>query len=107
MQSSGHSGLTATETVARLTETRRQEVRFGVFKAEKFQVQVFWIVAPGSAMHVVSIFRAKMGIAWISETVTSHHNTTRRHNSEDLDLNFDRKTNISYTLCVHIINLLE
>jgi hypothetical protein len=37
--------------------------------------------------HAASIFRA-----WTSETSASYHNTTRRHNTEDLDLNLHRRS---------------
>jgi len=30
-------------------------------------------------------------VAWTSETFVSYHNTTRRHNSEDLDLIHHRR----------------
>jgi hypothetical protein len=40
------------------------------------------------------ILLLKMEAAWTSETLISHHKTTRRHNPEELDLNLHLRENL-------------
>jgi len=50
-----------------------------IFTAFKIQVVVFWSAA--------SIFGVKMEAEWSSETLVTYYFTTRRHYTEDQDLN--------------------
>jgi hypothetical protein len=59
-------------------------VRFEVFMAIKIEVEVFWVMSPCIVV-TNEVFTLKMDVGWTSETI-SYNNTTRRHNSEDLDL---------------------
>jgi hypothetical protein len=94
-----------------------QGSRSEVFRVAKIQVEVFWVVTLCSVMvgyhrfrgpccfHlqgevssdggkiwqryriITSHFNLKTKAAWNSKMVVSYHNTTRRHNPADLDLN--------------------
>jgi len=39
------------------------------------------------------MFRVTMEAAWTSETLSSNHNITRRHNTEEIDLNLYQREN--------------
>jgi len=66
------------------------------FHGDENSVHVFWIVAPCTAVAEYQSFgglcrlhlqgEVNMEAAMSSETLTSFRNTTRRHNSEGLDL---------------------
>jgi hypothetical protein len=49
-------------------------------------VEVFWVAMPRNVVVGYLPFTLKMQVAWASETSVSYHNTTRRHNTEDLEL---------------------
>jgi hypothetical protein len=67
--------------------------------AMKIQVDGFWVVSPcsfaimywrfGGLRCLRHDFTLKMEAASSFETLAYHHNATRRHNPEDIDLNED------------------
>jgi len=57
-------------------------VSYEAFTAVIFQVEVFWVVTPCSAVVGYQLFIPKTEAAWTS--TPHYHNTTRRHNPEDL-----------------------
>jgi hypothetical protein len=52
-----------------------------------FQVMAFWVVTPCSVAVTYQRLRGLCCLHLHGETLVSYHNTTRRHNPEDLDSN--------------------
>jgi hypothetical protein len=80
-------------------------------RIEMFQVEVFWIVTMRSVIVGYQRFgglcclclqgEVKMKTAWTSQTTTSFHNTTQRHNPEDLDLNLHHRKNLKSLIVIY------
>jgi len=68
-----------------ILSTNSSTTEFDIFTAMKIQVDVFWIVTPCN--DVVGYRRFGR---------TSCHNTARRHNPEDLDLNLHRREDLTH-----------
>jgi hypothetical protein len=79
--------VTANNTTAVDVSTHALVARFEMFTAAKIRVDVFWILRLCSVVVGNRRFgeNLNMEAAQISETLVSHHNTTRRHNPEDKD----------------------
>jgi hypothetical protein len=60
----------------------------------QFPVGSYFLLLHPDPLAAITHFTLKMDVAMSSETLVSYHNTTRRHNTEDLDLNYYRRENL-------------